>query len=129
MPSKVEIDRSRFPIVLLKYGAEGFSDAEFRDHLDDIVGITKEGHPIAFISDIQQSPPPPATQRRMMADMLREHADSFSSACRGWAQVTSSSLTRGILTAVSWLQKSPMPTRVFSAVEEAQAWCDEQLRR
>jgi hypothetical protein len=65
----------------------------------------------------------------MLARWMDEHRQGLHRNCRGIALVTSSSVTRGVLTAVLWLMTvAPLyELRVFASREEGAAWLRSKL--
>jgi hypothetical protein len=88
-------------------------------------------HPAAYVAlhEAVSVPLLGAKQRAFLAKWVGENADKNHVFCRGVAFVTSSSLVRGIITAVSWMHTHPYPSKTFSEREAALAWLQELLVR
>lgn len=81
----------------------------------------------AVVNDVREAPPPSAYQRQLVAAQMAR-LDSFTRQyCAGFAFVVDSTLMRGIMTAILWLNKPGYPTHVCGDVKSATAWCTTQL--
>jgi hypothetical protein len=65
-----------------------------------------------------------ATQRKLLARWMDEHRRGLHGSCRGIALETSSSVSRGVLTAVLWLMtvEPHYEIRVFGSVDDGASW-------
>ncbi len=80
-----------------------------------------------LVIDATECAPTPATQRRLQAQWMKEHADRIRRYTVGVAFVIPSGLIRGMLTAIFWIQPLPSPHEVCATLEQALAWGDGQL--
>lgn len=66
-------------------------------------------------------------QRKMVADYMKSHFATLKAWRAGTAFVASSSVVRGIVAAIMWLQRPPYPWKIVANVETGIRWCEEQL--
>ena len=118
--AKIVWDNALDPIVRLYY-PERFSDDEWLAHLAEAERLLARATPYAVISYLDGSQPPNATQRRSAAAFWRSAA-SRNNNMRGIAFVVSSTVLRGALTAVFWIQAPPCDYALFGTELEALAW-------
>ena len=126
MPISVEQDY--LPVIRVAHNG-ATSDEDFERHLKtlrDSMYAANAGQRLLVI-DATHSAATPATQRRMQADWMKEHADRIRKYTVGVAFVIPSGLIRGMLTAIFWIQPLPSPHEVCSTLEQALAWGDIQL--
>jgi hypothetical protein len=71
---------------------------------------------------------PTSRQRKFNAQFLEQHEQNLRSFLAGWANVFSSSIARGVVTAMNWLRTPMYPQASFAKVREAEAWVAERLR-
>lgn len=122
------LDTSRSPILRVVF--EGpTSDAEMRAHLEELTREIKARPMNTLMYDARRSTAPSAVQRQLQAAWMREQEGLIRSRSAGVAFVIDSALIRGALTAILWLQPMVTEHTIVATVEEAQRWCDEQLRK
>jgi hypothetical protein len=102
-------------------------DATFQRYLDDLVSVLSMRQPYVLLADATRSGAPTAKQRRMQADLIREHEAAFALYCNGAAFVIESALIRGALTAILWAQKLPYEHTVVSTRQDGLAWLATKL--
>lgn len=116
------------PIFMVHY--EGLlPDDGFRDYLAQVERTLygPEGKKRVLIHDARAAGPSPPTQRKMQAEWLKKHDARLREITLGSVFVIDSTLVRGILTAILWLQPLPMPHEVCSSVEEGLDWALKRL--
>lgn len=123
----VESDRDCGRVYIVTFG-ETISAREWEEYIDFCRARLKENQPFALLHDHRKGGAPNAVQRRKLQEMLDQEAKT-GSLVRASAVVSSSALVRGALTALTWLRPLPYPVKVFSAVDEARAWCAAAMER
>jgi hypothetical protein len=63
---------------------------------------------------------PNAKQRQSAGEFNKQ--ESSRRYIRGWANVAPSAMTRGLITAISWLAPDPWPMKAVATQAEAKAW-------
>lgn len=124
----IVIDDERRPILLVRF--EGSStDAEFEAYLAAMLrlGIDRKEKTVT-IFDSRVDTTSTAKQRKMQADWLATHREALKRYSLGSAFVIPSTLLRGALTAILWLQPLHAPYVVVSTLEEAETWVAARLR-
>ena len=124
----ISIEESRRPLIAMRFDGE-MSDALVQAHVEAVRGVLDRGERFALIRDPSRvSGPPSALQRRIMAQHFREDRLRLARLWVGAAfLIPSSSLVRGALTAILWIQPLPHPHTVVSNFESAEAWCRARL--
>ncbi len=89
------------------------------------------GEKIALVYDAGSSAAgrPDAASRRVAADWFREQHDLLVQCCAGFDFAFPSPISRGVLTAIFWVQKPPVPTAVHGHVLDAVAMAAERVGR
>jgi hypothetical protein len=116
------------PILEVTYVGT-IDDATFQRYLDDLASVLSVRQPYVLLADATRSGAPTAKQRRMQADLIREHFAGFERYCAGAAFVIESALIRGALTAILWAQKLPYEHTVVGTREDALAWLTPRVAR
>lgn len=123
----IHIDDSAFPLVVIRY-VGSTSDEEFQRYLsrmEELVVARREIN--AVILDASKADAATAKQRKMQADWMKGHEAALRRYCVGNAFVITSTVVRGALTAIFWLQPPAAPSSVFGSFAAAEAWALEQL--
>lgn len=108
------------------------SDADIVRHLEEyrllLLDARERGQKLVDILEIRHATPPTAKQRRMQSDWNTEHEELMRQTLVGFTFVVSSTVMRGIITAIMWIKPLPMPSAVFTDLEEALQWAFERLK-
>lgn len=124
----IAVEQQYLPVIRIAHDG-ATSDEDFERYLNtlrDSMYAPNAGHRLLVI-DATYSAPTPATQRRMQADWMKEHADRIRKFTVGVAFVIPSGMIRGMLTAIFWIQPLPSPHEVCATLEQALDWGDTQL--
>ena len=107
------------------------SDKHIVEHLEEyrllLLEARGQGHKLVDILDIRDAAPPTAKQRRMQGEWNTEYEALMRQTLVGFTFVVSSTVMRGIITAIMWIKPLPVPTAVFTQLEDAIAWGFERL--
>lgn len=123
----IHIDDSRFPLVVIRY-VGSTSDQEFEQYLSQMEELVLARRATnAVILDASKADAASATQRRMQAEWMKAHETTLRRYSVGNAFVITSTVVRGALTAIFWLQPPAVPSDVFSTYAAAEAWALERL--
>jgi hypothetical protein len=128
MTTGLDVDESDWPIVLVRTPVEPSIENTQR-LLDATDRLFAKKTPFALVIDARRSRFPGAVVRRMLAEYQRDHEDEFRRYVVADANVVSSPMLRGVVTAVNWLAPPTHPVRTFESVGEALVWAREQLAR
>jgi hypothetical protein len=119
-------DDSQWPLLQIRYGMRISGDEADAYHRT-LRGYLMLREPFVVLADARAAEVPPPRERQRMADFIRE-TEALSRRCvAGMALVMRTPAGRGVLTAVLWLKTPPFPMRAFGTVQEAAAWCRQQL--
>ena len=120
----LRVETVDWPIILLEFPERRFGDAEFADALDYIERLLREGHLLGEksfqVTDLTRMQEiAPASQRKYVSEWAKRTLDLQKVASVGAANVTPSSILRGLVTAVHLFQPPPTPTTFVSTRKEA----------
>jgi hypothetical protein len=120
----IRVDTVLWPIILIDYPPARVPDSDFFQALGQVEQVMhtaiaqhQKTYVVTDITRVRELPP--ASQRKYAADFVRRTAHVSKAATLGTANVTPSSILRGILTAVYWVSPSPTPTVFLATRREA----------
>jgi hypothetical protein len=124
----ITIDESLKPIYVVSF--EGVpNDAEFEAYLKRLGAITERPDDKALLFDATRTGNTPPSQRKRMAEWMKQYDALIRERTAGCAFVLPSAIQRGILTAILWLQPMACPHAIVGTREEALAWVRKELAR
>lgn len=128
LKGKFEFDYSRWPVFVITQQVEQVTDAERYASLVEADRIldARPGRYCLVLNNCAAGPVP-ASQRKMIAEHMSEHSARARARCRSTAFVFDSPVMRGVLTAIFWMRKPEVETRVFADVKRAVEWCQQCL--
>lgn len=128
--SKVAVDDTRWPVLVVTQLVEQLTDPERLESLDASNAVLNAHgtERYAMVLDNRKAGPLPPTQRKLMAEYMERHAMRARSRCVCTAFVSDSLMMRGVLTAIMWLRKPEVETQVFAGLEEATVWARSKLK-
>lgn len=121
-----EFDESTWPIPVVTGTGDATSE-DVDEYLQIQTELLKKEEPHALIFDVRNVGHMKAADRSLIGQWLKQHAASLRMYRRGFAYVTESMATRGLLTAILWVSPPPYPYKIFSNMEEARAWAEEMM--
>jgi hypothetical protein len=125
MPS-IALDDRRWPLLVVSFdGLAG--NEEFDRYLTELGQYANRGETWCAIFDATRSVGAPASHRRKMAQWIKNHESALARHSAGAVFVIRSSLVRGVLTAIFWLQPLPHAHAIVSTLEEAETWAKTRL--
>lgn len=102
------------------------TDEDLDVYHDEVVRVMRraaEAHrTLVFVIDGREAAPADAMRRRKIATWVAAHSALIKVSVRAMAIVLSNPLQRGVLKALMWLRPYPCPYRIFSSLDEADAW-------
>lgn len=103
-----------WPIVVTEFPEKAVADEDLRLVFGQLASLMveakRDGEKVFIITDISRMRQiTPASQRRLAADWLKQVGPLTLVASAGGATVTPSTILRGVITALFWLQPSPTP--------------------
>ena len=126
-PSHVVYDDSDWPIFRVQIPERALTSTEFRAHVARLSAAAERGEPYGLLIDALKAPPLNASERQLIADSLRFTARRHPGILRGVAVCLESAISRGGLTAITWLARPPYPMKGFESVASANVWLARQL--
>jgi hypothetical protein len=124
----IVVDQEFLPAIRVFHDG-ATTDEEFAAYLETLL-VSMNGPkagPRLLVIDATHSAATPATQRRLQADWMKQHAARIRDVTVGCAFIIPSGLVRGILTAILWIQPLPCPHEVVATLDEALAWGAQRL--
>lgn len=124
----IHIDQSCLPLIVIKYDGPT-TDENFEAYLATLyqsMTASKAG-PRVLLQDATLAYPITARQRKRQADWMKEYSELIARMTLGCAFVIPSSLMRGVLTAIFWLQPLPCPHELSANMAEGLSWCEQKL--
>ncbi len=103
------------------------TDPQFDAYLEKLTRITMRLEARALIYDASGSHSSPPSHRKKMADWMRRYEAQIRTGTVGTAFVLPSAITRGVLTAILWVQPMACPHHVVATLGEAKTWCLDRL--
>jgi hypothetical protein len=131
---RIRVHRTHWPIIVLEFPEKRIADADFHDALTYIETLMREcqraGQRSFQVTDLTRIREiPPASQRRYAGEWVKDMDALIRVASVGGADVTPSSILRGLITAIHWIQRPPTPTAVFATRPEAYLHAIGQIER
>jgi hypothetical protein len=123
-------DDSRWPVVTLRFSEESTNE-EWQLFMDHVRACCTRRERFAVIADgSRMRGMPTALQRKMGADLVewirKNHPRPWPVVA--WANVVTSQLVRGAITAILWLSSPPHPNKVFATWDDAFTWVKAELK-
>lgn len=78
--------------------------------------------PYVLVIDLSHAAIPDAVQRSKLAAHIRDNDKEIRRWVRGIGLILTSSLVRGVVTAIFWVSPPPIPSKIFSTQSEAAEW-------
>lgn len=123
-----EFDRSEWPVVRFRFIGR-MSSEDISRYLVDSTEIVNGSERYACIMDGTTMLVPEVEFVRRQARWMEEHREAMRRVNVGVALVAPSPLVRGLVRAVLYFQKIPVPSVVFDGLEDARHWTRMRLER
>ena len=120
-PPAYAIDVSRWPLVRLRATSAVDSTAALDVTYRDLEQLLARRGRFLLLFDLRGARSSPSRRRRLL-DWGLAHESELRALVGAMALVAGTSLERGFVTALLWLQPVPWPQRVFSSASEAETW-------
>lgn len=114
-------DESSWPIIVVTTPKYVMIPEEHTRYLDRISAYHRRGQLIGFVFDVRLSPPPPAEQRRQLAERIERDAARYGHRAPV-ALVVASAIQCGVIKVIQWMLREPHPVETFTTVEAAKQW-------
>jgi len=128
MPTTIVTDRRAMPLVMVTFPAHEVTDDDVRQFVEEQRALLHSGERYFSVTDASRAVALTARHRKTMGDWLGEAEELSKERVVGQAIVISNPIVRGALTAVFWIRKPAVPTKLFGDVGEAVAHAVEALR-
>jgi hypothetical protein len=104
------------------------SDEGFAGLLCTLDGLFRRGERFGILLDVRRSPGLSARRRQLVGEHAKASFARFPGRCAGVAVVMSSSIHRGVFTALHWFLRGTLPSRAFATVLDGESWILAELR-
>jgi len=123
----IRIDDTEHPIVTVTFDGDT-TDEAFGKYLADMTSLVLDRRlQTLTILDARKATAVSAAQRRAQAVWLRDNARLLARYSLGTVFVIESSIIRGVLTAILWLQPMPGPHIVVPSLALGRVWAKERI--
>jgi hypothetical protein len=92
--------------------------------LAELVAQLARDTPYVLIFDLTHAGVPNALHRRKLAAHIRDNTPRIRRCVRGVGVILTSPLVRGIVTAIFWIARPPVPYQLFASRADAPRWAD-----
>ena len=118
------------PVAFVRFEGRA-TDDEFGDYLRAqnrmMQGRLDRHEQCVLVLDAIDSGGAPPSQRKMQAEWLKANEHTIQQCSLGMAFVIRSPIVRGVMTAVLWLSRLPVPHKVTATVADAKTWAEQRL--
>lgn len=121
-------DMSHWPLVIVGSGNTASTDEEIQRFIQDQKAMLARGERFVELADMTHAQMMNASQRRTLADWLKEAEGPSKRLCVGVSVVITNPLLRGGMQAVFWLASLSVPMKTAANLEEAVGHCRQWLR-
>lgn len=122
----IHMDAAGVPIVRVSLEGQ-VSDEDFQAYLRNSDDLIQAGQAYALIYDGLRTTGLSPRQRRQQVEWIQANRPSLVKLCRGAAFVINSSVVRGVLTAIIWVEAMPFEYVVVGSLIEAEQWVRKRL--
>jgi hypothetical protein len=123
----IVFDRDRWPLLVIRWNGT-FTNAEFAEAIVVLERFLGGNEVFGVVNDLSAlSTIPDAKQRKRLAEHLRLYEKAYTRRIAGWANVITSPIIRGVVTALSWWNPLNHPHVNMGTATEAEAWVLERL--
>lgn len=119
-------DASEWPLVI-DVGVDEGTDDDVRAYIMGHRRYLARRQLYAAVFDARLARYMTGAQRQLVAEWIREQRDELKRYHAALALVTSSTLAKGFMEAIYWMQPPPYPHAVFTDLNEAKAWARKQI--
>ena len=127
--AQIELDLSNWPAVVVRPPVGEVTDAEMESFLERFFQeVEARGGRYVLVNDLRQNTGITARQRKMIVESMERTEASRTAVQVGNGMVFSSTLLRGMLTAIFWMRKPRYETRTFGDCDEAIEWAQGVVR-
>lgn len=127
MASYADVEKSRFPLVVITFTGADSTDENFDQYLADMKAIYESGEKLAIIFDARSAPLPSLKQQQRQASWLQRNNQILKDQCLGTAYVITKGTTRMVLRMIFSIAPQPVPHKVCSNMDDAEEWTLGQL--
>lgn len=118
----IDVDESRWPLVVIRWPAGAISDADIDAFLEASMAQLARGERFGSLHDGVRASGLDGKQRKRMSDHVNRNRGLLERWHVAAAIVASSAVVRGMITAINWVSPPPFPQRQFATRAEAEAW-------
>ncbi len=120
-------DDTAWPIFIVRMPPTELSSEAFEAHLAACRKPFRSAQSFCMLINMGNHPPLSAAHRKASAEAMKADMARYPGLSAGLAIVVHSKITRGVVTAISWLVKPPYPFAAFEKETDAIVWLRAQL--
>jgi hypothetical protein len=103
------------------------SDQDVRDLLRGLEDRLSIAVPYVLLFDLSHAAMPSPLQRQLLTAHMKRNRELIHRRIRALGVVAPSSLIRGVLTALFWIEAPPVPHQIFATNAGAAAWAQARM--
>ena len=115
-------DREKLPIVTIYFTGEKENDENFQVYLNELEKNYAREEMFSLIFELTNAPLPKMKYQLQQAEWMKQNKQTIQTYCHCVAYIIPGLLMRNILKFIFSIQKNPVPFKVFSTLEEGEAW-------
>jgi hypothetical protein len=119
------VDTSQKPVVTVTFSGEKSTDENFDQYLADLEKCYDDRQQLSIIFDASKAVIPKPSHQKKQALWISQHWKMIQTYCKGTAYVIPHLAIRAVLKMIFSFQNQPTPYKIFSSLEEAEAWINE----
>lgn len=121
-PGGFVLDTTKWPLAVVHAAKREVSDAEIEEFFGEQRAMLARGERYVEMAQTDGVHMIPPSQRRRMADFLRETDPLATQLCAGLAVVIPNAILRGGMTAIFWIFRPSYPIKAVASVAEGAAY-------
>ena len=125
--ARSKFDDSRWPVVVVTPPVEPLDEPAFDEHCRNTFSYYERGQSFGWVFDARNAAQLTAAQRRSIAEQIDGYTAKYPNLKCFVAVAVSSAVQRGIVRAIIWMTRQPVPTLVCASVEDGVAWVGKSL--
>lgn len=126
MSAPYSFDDSLWPLLITRVSGV-MSDTQYEAFLTESSAFVRRGELYVSITDLAHVGLPPAEQRRLQAEWIREHETALRKQVLGNANIVTSAPVRLALSLIFHIKPLPMPYVLVSDMRSATTWVTARL--
>jgi hypothetical protein len=119
------VDSANNSVFTVTFTGEKSTDENFDQYLVDLEKCYDERQQLSIIFDASKAVIPKPSHQKEQALWISQNWKMIQTYCMGTAYVIPNMAIRAVLKMIFSFQNQPAPYKIFSSLEEAEAWIEE----